>query len=131
MSQSAAQAAAFFRDAVRTRRVWTVQDTGGIPAPRTGNGARAVPFWSTENRVRHIIATVPAYRGFEPVAIELDDWRNDWIPGCSRDGLLLGINWSGPRAVGWDLEPAHALARLDAAQRTASTPASPATPPSP
>lgn len=29
MSQSAAQAAAFFRDVTRTGRLWTVRDAGG------------------------------------------------------------------------------------------------------
>lgn len=117
MSQSGAQAAMFFRDVVRTGQVWTVRDDGGIPTPRTGSGTRAMPFWSTESRVRRIIANVPAYRGFEPVEIPLDDWRAEWIPGCTRDGLLLGINWSGSRATGWDLEPAHVLDRLAAAEQ--------------
>ncbi len=112
MSQAGAQTAVFFRDVVRTGRVWTVRDAGGIPAPRTESGQRAMPFWSSEGRVRRIITNVPAYAGFAPVGIDLVEWRDRWVPGYEQDGLLLGINWSGPRATGWDLEPAHVLGRL-------------------
>ncbi len=30
---SASQAAAFYREVARTRKVWTVRDAGGYPAP--------------------------------------------------------------------------------------------------
>jgi hypothetical protein len=115
LSQAGAQTAAFFRDVIRSGKVWTVRDAGGIPAPRTDLGQRAMPFWSSESRVRRIIVNVPAYEGFEAVVIELDAWRDRWVPGCERDGLLLGINWSGPRATGWDLEAVHVRTRLAAA----------------
>jgi hypothetical protein len=116
LSQSGSQAAAFFRDVVRTRELWTLRDIGGHPVPEVGNGVRAMPFWSTESRVCKVIAKVEAYRGFEPVRIGLDAWRERWIPGLARDGLLIGVNWSGPRATGWDLEPEAVSARLDAAE---------------
>jgi Protein of unknown function (DUF2750) len=115
LSQAGAQTAAFFRDVVRADRVWTVRDAGGVPAAMVVSGRRAMPFWSSESRVRLVIANVPAYAGFEPVAIDLGEWRDRWVSGCERDGLLLGINWSGARAAGWDLEATDVLARLDAA----------------
>jgi hypothetical protein len=34
------------------------------------------------------------------VKISWPDFRDRWRPGLERDGLLVGINWSGPRAHG-------------------------------
>ena len=105
MSQSASQAAAFYRQVAMERRVWTVRDSGGFPAPMNSSGERSQPFWSSLSRVQKIIATVPAYAGFEPHEISWDYFVDKWVPGMSKDKLLVGINWSGSRAVGYDVEP--------------------------
>lgn len=70
--------------------------------------------WSLRSRAQKIIDTVPAYAEFEPQEIPLDVFRDRWLTGLARDGLRLGINWSGARATGYDLTPAEATARLDA-----------------
>jgi hypothetical protein len=115
MSQSAAQAAAFFTEVTRTGRLWTIRDAGGYPAPIDADGRRSAPFWSSEARVRRVITNVPAYAGFEPNDLDLTTWRTRWLPGLQRDGFLVGVNWTGPRATGYDLTPAEVLARLTAA----------------
>jgi Protein of unknown function (DUF2750) len=57
MTQAASQAAVFYRNLVRDRRVWTIFDDGGYPAPMTSSG-RAMPFWSSKARAeRAKIAT--------------------------------------------------------------------------
>lgn len=117
MRQSAAQAAAFFREVVREGVVWTMRDSGGFPAPMTQEGQRAMPFWSRKSRVLRIIERVPAYAGFEPEEIALEEWRTEWLAGLRRDNMLAGINWSGRDAVGYDLEPTAVLARLEAAEK--------------
>jgi hypothetical protein len=106
MSQAASQAAAFYRDVAASRRVWTIKDEGGFPAPMTSGGERVMPFWSSLSRVERIIKTVPAYLGFQPHELSWEVFRDRWISGLTRDGLKLGVNWSGPRAKGYDVEPA-------------------------
>ncbi|MDP9393823.1 MAG: DUF2750 domain-containing protein [Actinomycetota bacterium] len=106
MSTSAAQAAAFYEEASRGGHVWTVRDGDGIPAPKAADGVRAMPFWSKRSRVERVVSTVPAYANFEVVAVPLDEFRSRWLPGLERDGLLVGLNWSGERASGYDVEPA-------------------------
>jgi len=105
--------------------VWTIRDTTGVPAPLVDRGERrAMPFWSTSSRVERILVTVPAYADFKQFNISLADWRTRWLTGLELDRLLVGINWSGDRAVGYDLEPAEALARLQALEDLAKeTPA--------
>jgi hypothetical protein len=109
MSQTASQYAAFWRDVKRTRMVWTVRDAGGVPAPKTAEGTRAMPFWSSLTRVQKIIRTVPAYRGFAPHEVQWDEFRDKWLPDLASDGYLIGVNWSGPGAKGYDISPADIL----------------------
>lgn len=105
MSNAASHAAAFYRQVATEGKVWTVQDVGGIPAPLNSEGKRAMPFWSSLSRVKKIISNVPAYSGFEPKEISWEGFRDRWLTGLKRDGLLVGVNWSGPKAKGYDLEP--------------------------
>ncbi|MGI8613025.1 MAG: DUF2750 domain-containing protein [Nocardioidaceae bacterium] len=111
MTLSAAHFSAFFAEVERSAQVWTIRDKGGHPAPES-NEARAMPFWSTRKRAQRIVDEVAAYRGFDIMAVPLDHWRERWLPGLQRDGLLLGLNWSGDRATGYDVDPADVLARL-------------------
>ena len=101
-----ADTAAFYRDVAACRRVWTVKDDRGFPAPRSSTGVRAQPFWSSLPRVQRIIGRVPAYSGFRPYEITWDEFRDHWIPLLIRDGMRVGVNWSGRRAAGFDLDPA-------------------------
>jgi hypothetical protein len=105
MSQASSQAWAFYREVAKSRVVWTLRVDSGFPAPQTSNGKRAQPFWSSLSRVEQVIATVPAYAGFQPVEVSWIDFCAKWVPGLARDGLLVGVNWSGKTAVGYDLEP--------------------------
>jgi hypothetical protein len=105
VSQAASQAAAFYRDVARNLRVWTIRDAQGFPAPKTQDEARAQPFWSSLARAERVVSTVPAYKGFVPVEISWLEFREKWLPALERDGLRVGLNWSGPRAIGYDREP--------------------------
>jgi hypothetical protein len=114
MSQAASQAWAFYREVAATRVLWTVRDEGGFPAPLTSGGKRAQPFWSSRSRVERIIKLVPAYSGFEPYEVTWEDFCGKWVPDLARDGLLVGVNWSGKRAVGYDIEPENLVRSVEA-----------------
>jgi Protein of unknown function (DUF2750) len=105
MTQAASQAWAFYREVAATRIVWTVRDANGFPAPLTSGGRRAQPFWSSRSRVERIIRSIVAYAGFEPYEVSWEDFCSRWAPGLAKDGYLVGVNWSGKRAVGYDIEP--------------------------
>lgn len=115
MSQSASQAAAFYRDAVKSQTVWTLRDAGGYPAPKNREGVRAQPFWSSRSRAEKIVATVPAYAGFEVVEVALETFLDKWLPSLEESGLRVGVNWSGPRATGYDIEASSIKIALEAA----------------
>jgi hypothetical protein len=102
---SASQATAFYRDVAAARRVWTVRDADGFPAPISSRGVRAQPFWSSLGRVDAVIRGAAAYKGFSPVEITWEEFRDRWLPSLARDGLEVGVNWSGAAATGYDLSP--------------------------
>ncbi len=107
MSLSGAHRAAFRREAAREGRVFTIRDPEGIPAPVGGDGRRAVPFWSKPTRAGRVVEQVDAYRGFELVTVDVGEWLSGWLPRLEKDGMLVGVNWAGSRATGYDLSPAQ------------------------
>lgn len=111
MSVSGAHAAAFYREVMRSRRVWTIMDESGFPAPISVRG-RAIPFWSSLNRAELVIEKVAAYRGFTAVELELEAFLEQWIPGLSRDQMMMALNWPGDGVVEYDLDPKEVGARL-------------------
>ena len=112
MTMSAAQASAFFEEVLRTGSVWTIRDSGGYPAPLNGSGERAQPFWSLRSRAESVVSTVPAYADFAIEEIPLDTFRSRWLPGLEADGMLVGINWAGGSATGYDVAAKDVAARL-------------------
>jgi ketosteroid isomerase-like protein len=56
--------------------------------------------------------TVPAYAGFEAVAIPLSEWPSRWLPGVKSDDVRVGLNWAGPNAMGFDVELQRARAGM-------------------
>jgi len=67
-------------------------------------GKRAQPFWSSLSRVELIKKNVPAYAAFEPHEISWEAFRDRWLPGLKKEGILIGVNWSGDRAKGYDID---------------------------
>ncbi|WP_412748871.1 DUF2750 domain-containing protein [Krasilnikovia sp. M28-CT-15] len=107
MSLSRAHASAFQREVPHEGRVWTVRDDRGYPAPRDADGHRAMPFWSKPTRAQRIVTQVPAYADLRITEIALAHWLDAWLPVLGRDDVLVGVNWSGPQATGFDLPAAE------------------------
>ena len=114
MSNAGSQAWAFYREVAKSRALWRVRDDDGYPAPKTSSGRRAQPFWSSRSRAEKIIATVPAYAIFRPDEVSWEAFCQVWVPDLERDGMLVGVNWSGPHAKGFDLEPSEVQRAVEA-----------------
>jgi Protein of unknown function (DUF2750) len=117
VSQSASQAAAFYSEVAANRSVWTIRDDAGFPAPATNAGQRAQPFWSSRHRAERVIASVPAYVAFRVVQIAWEDFRSRWAPALKRDRILVGVNWSGERVTGYDLDPEDVVRNVESVAR--------------
>ncbi|WP_084617517.1 DUF2750 domain-containing protein [Sinorhizobium arboris] len=46
------------------------------------------------------------------LAISLAVFRDRWLEGLEEDSIRVGINWSGGRATGFDVEPSDVRRRL-------------------
>ena len=114
MSQAGSQAWAFYREVARSGIVWTTRDEGGFPAPPNPYGRRAQPFWSSRKRVEKIIESVPTYAHFEPYKLTWTEFAQKWVPNLTRTKMLVGVNWTGKRAVGFDLEPVGVKRSIEA-----------------
>ncbi|NED84588.1 DUF2750 domain-containing protein [Streptomyces sp. SID11233] len=112
MSQSGAQAAAFFRDVCENGVVWLVRNGEGSPTHLSADGTRSLPFWSTSPRARRAAKIWEG--GLRARSMPLDTWCDLVLPDAARAGLVIGINWSGPRQVGWSFTPKEVLDRLAA-----------------
>jgi hypothetical protein len=49
-----------------------------------------------------------------PEEIPWETFCAAWVPGLTRDGLLVGVNWSGKRATGYDMEPEELQRNVEA-----------------
>ena len=78
-----------------------VRSVGGL-IPRHDLRLRAFAVPSTWK----IIKTAPAYAGFRPSEMTWQGMRDVWLPDWEESKMLMGVNWSGPRARGYDIEPA-------------------------
>ena len=107
----------FYREVELARTVWAIRDANGYPAPRGTDGERAMPFWSSEARASRLVEQAPAYRKFQPVAIDWLTFCERWVPGLAKDGLLAGLNWSGPNDTGFDVSAVEVQARVEACLR--------------
>jgi hypothetical protein len=124
MSQAASQWHAFVKEVAVSGRVSTVRDAGGYPQPQRPDGRRVQPFWSSFARAQRVIKSMSAFEGMEPAELSIDEFVQRWLPGLERDGVLVGVNWTGSRATGYDIEPAEVGEQLERAIAELEGPAS-------
>ncbi|AOS95857.1 hypothetical protein AUP74_00386 [Microbulbifer aggregans] len=69
-----------------------------------------MPFWSQrEFAERHVDGE---WQGYRVVAIDLEEFMDDWLTGMHDDVLLVGINWNA-ELEGIELEPLDLLEQLE------------------
>ncbi|MFZ2957133.1 MAG: DUF2750 domain-containing protein [Candidatus Ozemobacteraceae bacterium] len=95
----------FIEEILSDQMVFTLEDDGGIPCPTNAQGKTTMPFWSSRTRAEKITILVTAYEGFRVREIPLENFLEKWLPGLVRDGADVGINWSGQKALGYDVDP--------------------------
>ena len=107
MSLSGAHKAAFRREAAQKSRVFSIRDQDGYP----GAGGRPTapgrcPSGPSRPARTRWSARSPHTSDFDVVEIGMDDWLDHWLPGLEQNGYLVGVNWAGARATGYDMAPA-------------------------
>ena len=115
MSTSVIQLTMFCKEVAQSKIVWAIKDMNGFPAPAGTDGKRAMPFWSSQARTLHLISIASQFAGFEPVPLSWEVFCDRWLPGLEQDGLMVGVNWVGATASGFDMHPAELKRNVEAA----------------
>ncbi|MEE8169868.1 MAG: DUF2750 domain-containing protein, partial [Phycisphaerae bacterium] len=80
----------------RTKNHWCL-------ARSLGSGARDVmPFWPDRDAAQACVKN--DWAALVPGAIPLDRFLDKWLPGMSRDTILVGVHWN-EKLVGLEIEP--------------------------
>jgi hypothetical protein len=91
-------------------QVWGLQsDEGWVIVDSTEyEETEVMPFWSEEAYAKE--HCVGEWEEFEPVAMDLSEFVEDWLVGMAEDGVLVGPNWNS-ELEGLEVEPED-IARL-------------------
>lgn len=101
MSQSASQAAEFYRQVAELKKVFTVEQDGGLLVFPMADGD-VVPFWSSEQRLERVREHHPKYRRYDVQAMSLEEFIAQ-LDELAAEGISVGVNWSGKRLTGYDV----------------------------
>jgi hypothetical protein len=112
MSVAAMQAARFYEQVVADGVVYSFSSEGSFLVYPVG-GQEVVPFWSSRSRLETITKNLPKYRAFQFDEIPFQAFSREVLPRLEAEGLLVGINWSGPRLVGYNVPVADVRRNLD------------------
>jgi hypothetical protein len=69
-----------------------------------------MPYWSSRPRAQRAADIWGS--DLRPASLPLERWRDDDLPELADEGYHVGINWTGPRLVGWDFTVPEVLNRL-------------------
>ena len=104
---------------------WSAPEAGRLPGPVERWRTACAPVLVASEQCRSCRERAPAYTGFTPTQMPLETFRSRWLPGMARDGLHVGLKWSGDRATGFDLDPTNVEANLASREDLGAAPGCP------
>jgi len=101
----------FIEDILELRQVWCLQSPEGsvVVASTEFEETDVMPFWSEEEYAK--AHCVGEWEEFKPVAMDLDEFVEDWLSGMAEDGILVGPNWND-ELEGLEIEPEEISLKL-------------------
>lgn len=102
----------FIVESIENHCVWGLRGPEGwaLCASENHEDVDVIPFWSQESFAQ--IHCQDDWAAYTPVAIELEEFLEDWLPGMHEDLLLLGINWN-QALDGEEMEPLDLLEEFE------------------
>jgi hypothetical protein len=105
----------FVRRVVELGKVWGLHtDDGWVVSPSNDGERSVMPFWS--DRAYAAQCAADEWHGYEPTAIPLQSFLEQWLPGMANDDVLVGTNWNA-QLIGVEVAPADLLRELTDAAR--------------
>lgn len=93
--------------------VWGLRDAEGswaVVASNQSSSINVMPFWSCQETA--VLACSDAWCIYTPVAIDLEEFLDDWLPGMHADVLMVGVNWT-LELEGVEMEPLDLLEEFE------------------
>jgi hypothetical protein len=102
----------FVVEALETGCVWVLKAGEGFAVCGSENheDVDVMPFWSRQEFA--VIHCKEDWEGYEPVAVDLAEFLDEWLPGMHDDLILIGINWD-ENLAGEEMEPIDLLEEFD------------------
>ena len=102
----------FIVEAIAGGCVWGLQGPEGwaLCVSEKYEGTDVMPFWSQEEAAK--IHCQDDWKNYQPLAIELGEFLEDWLTGMHEDVVLVGINWDED-LEGVEIEPLDLLEEFD------------------
>ena len=110
MSIAAAQYAKFLEQAVSEGRVFTFTQSDEYLVFRV-HDREVIPFWSSRSRMEKTQEEHTKYQKYLIAEMKLDEFTN-WLPKLGEDRISIGVNWSGKKLTGYDIEAGSLLEGL-------------------
>ena len=93
--------------------VWGLQDTSdnwALGGSTENDSIDVMPFWSDQRLAQALCSG--DWDIYRPVAIELEEFLDDWLPGMHTDVLMVGVNWN-EALEGQEMEPLDLLEEFE------------------
>ena len=116
MTIASAQAQKFYEQVAREDSVFTFTHDGDFLVFPIRD-IEVVPFWSSLSRMNKIRATHQKYASYSITRSTLDEFLTETLPMLQKEDLHVGVNWSGPRLVGYDISVADLKRNVEHALR--------------
>jgi hypothetical protein len=96
----------FFREVAASGELFAVEHEGRGPVDfHLAGGTHARVFWSARSRALAMVEGPLRRSGLVIVTHHWPEFRDAIVPELKARDLLVGVNWSGVRARGGNLEP--------------------------
>ena len=110
MSVAASQYSKFCSDVAAKKLAFSfLSDTDFLVYPV--GGAEVVPFWSSRSRIERVVKAHPKYSMYRICEFPLENLFAS-LAQLESEGILVGVNWSGPRLTGYNVAVADLRAAL-------------------
>jgi len=102
----------FIVEAIDHGCVWALQGPEGWALCESEKHANAdvIPFWSQESFAK--VHCADDWEGYTPLAVDLEEFLEDWLPGMHEDVILVGVNWNED-LEGDEMEPLDLLEEFE------------------
>lgn len=114
-------AEAFYREVFASGELFGVEheETGPVVWHLAGD-VHARPFWSARSRAVRMLDGPLRRKGLVIQVMTWPEFVGSVVPSMEAEGLLVGVNWAGMRARGYNLEPRAVVEAVEQLRRRAA-----------